>query len=207
MTPATQPVKLFRNQAAWESWLAKNSESSPGVWLRLAKKTSNVKAVTYQEALESALCHGWIDGQRKAYDENTWIQRFTRRGPASIWSKINRAKALALIEAGRMHPAGHAAIANAKAKGKWETAYDSHRTSEPPEDFLSALNANRKAKEFFPKLNRQNRYAILFRIQTAARPETRAKRIAQFVGMLAEGKTFYPNRVEPSVASKRRLHG
>jgi uncharacterized protein YdeI (YjbR/CyaY-like superfamily) len=203
----TQPVKLFRDQAAWEAWLSKNSEASPGVWLRLAKKASRIKAVTYAEALDSALCHGWIDGQRKPFDEDTWIQRFTRRGPASIWSKINRAKALALIEAGRMQPAGHAAIDKAKEKGKWETAYDSHRTSEPPEDFLTALDRNPKAKKFFPMLNRQNRYAILFRIQTATKPETRAKRIAQFVEMLAKGETIYPNSAPPTASAKRASRG
>ncbi len=182
---------LFKNQKAWETWLASHSESSPGLWLRLAKKSARLTSVTYQEALDVALCYGWIDGQKKAYDEESWLQKFTPRGTRSIWSKINRAKALKLIENGRMKPGGLASIARAKQNGQWEAAYDSHRTAGVPEDFEVALASSPKAKAFFETISRQNRYAILFRIQTAKKAETRKKRIEQFIGMLEKGETLH----------------
>ena len=186
------PVKLFRDQKAWEAWLARHFDSSAGLWLRLAKTSATLRSVTYQEALEEALCHGWIDGQKKRYDEQSWLQKFTPRGPRSIWSKINRTKALKLIKQGRMRAAGSAAIERAKEGGRWETAYDSHRTATPPRDLEAALDQNPKAKAFFATLNSQNRYAILFRIQTAKKPETRRKRIEQFTRMLEKHTTLYP---------------
>lgn len=185
------PVTLFKNQKAWETWLAKHFDSSAGVWLRIAKKDSAEKSVSYQEALDVALCYGWIDGQKQKYDEGSWLQKFTPRGPRSIWSKINRTKALALIDSGRMKPAGLAAIEKAKANGQWESAYDSHRTATVPDYFERELSRNPRAKKFFATLNSQNRYAILWRLQTAKKEETRQKRIEQFIEMLNKGETLH----------------
>lgn len=186
------PVILFQNQKAWDSWLVEHAGSSAGLWLRLAKKSANLESISYQEALEVALCYGWIDGQKKSFDEESWLQKFTPRGLKSIWSKINRAKALALIEQGRMQPFGLAAIAQAKENGRWDAAYDSHSTATPPEDFLAALDQSPKAKAFFATLNSQNRYAILFRIQTVKKAETRQKRITQFILMLEKHEKLHP---------------
>ncbi len=185
------PVTLFKNQKAWEAWLAKHFDSSPGVWMRIAKKAADLKSVNYQEALDVALCHGWIDGTRKTYDEESFIQKFTPRGPKSIWSKINKAKALAFIEEDKMKAGGHAAIEQAKANGQWDAAYDGYRTSSVPPDLDAALKENPKAKKFFETLGSQNRYAVLFRIQTAKTEVTRQRRIEQFVAMLSEGKTLH----------------
>ena len=182
--PAELPVRLFKNDAEWEAWLAKQHARSPGLWLRIAKAASNVKSVSYAEALDVALCYGWIDGQKKTFDEATWLQKFTPRGKRSIWSKINREKVQRLMEGGRMQPPGLGAVERAKANGQWDSAYDSARTSEVPDDLQRALDANPKAKAFFATLNAANRYAILFRVQTVKRAETRAKKIEQFVGML-----------------------
>ena len=187
-----QPTLLFEDQSAWESWLAANFDKSGGVWLRLGRKSSGLKTVSYQEALDVALCYGWIDGQKQRFDEASWLQRFTGRGPKSIWSKINRARALALIEQSRMRPSGLAAIERARENGQWEGAYDSHRTALPPEDFQAALDANPEAAAFYATLNSQNRYAILFRLQTARKPETRQKRLEQFIGMLVRHEKLHP---------------
>lgn len=186
------PVKLFRNQKAWDTWLDSHGTSSPGLWLRIAKKAASLKSVNYAEALESALCHGWIDGQRRAHDEDSFLQRFTPRGSRSIWSRINRAKVLELIEAGRMRPAGLAAIERAKQNGRWDAAYDSHRTAEVPDDFLAALDDNPGARAFFATLDNQNRYAVIFRLQTAIRQDTRARRIEKFIEMFARGEKLHP---------------
>jgi uncharacterized protein YdeI (YjbR/CyaY-like superfamily) len=185
-------IKLFKNQKAWEAWLKKNVTDPEGIWLRFRKKNSGLKSVTYQEAVEVALCYGWIDGQAKGFDDESWLQRFTPRGPKSIWSKINRAKALALIKSGRMRPGGLAAIETAKKNGRWKGAYDSHRTSTPPADLQKALAKNPGAKSFFASLDSQNRYAVLFRIQTAKNAETRKKRIEKFVEMLAKHEKLHP---------------
>ena len=186
------PIILIENQPAFEDWLKNNAESSAGVWLRFAKKGSGVASVTYDEAVESALCYGWIDSQAKSDDDKTWIQRFTPRGKRSIWSKINTEKAEALIAAGRMTPAGMKAIETAKQNGNWDKAYAPQSAASPPEDFLSALEQNAGAKAFFETLNSQNRFAILFRIQNAKKPETRANRIQQFIAMLEKGEKIYP---------------
>ena len=191
MTAAEQPVVFFEDEKAWEKWLAAHFDSSPGVWLRMAKKSAAMKSVTYQEALDVALCHGWIDGQKKKWDEESWIQKFTPRGKRSMWSKINREKTDVLIAQGRMTASGHAAIERAKQNGQWEAAYDSHSTSEVPEDFQKALDRSRKATKFFATLSRQNRYAVLWRIQTAKKEETRKRRIAQFIEMLKAGETLH----------------
>ena len=193
MTKTTElPIKLFKSQQAWTTWLDKNHAKSEGVWLQIAKKAGNVKTVTYTEAVEVALCYGWIDGQGKGLDDSAWLQKFTPRGPRSIWSKINRQKAEELIASGRMQPAGLAAIERAKQNGRWDNAYDSHRTAGVPADLQAALDANAKAKAFFATLDSTNRYAILFRLQTAKKAETRARRIAQFVGMLEKHEKLYP---------------
>jgi len=191
MTATEQPVVFFESEKAWEKWLASHFDSSPGVWLRIAKKSAKLESVTYQEALNVALCHGWIDGQKKKWDDESWIQKFTPRGKRSMWSKINRDKTAMLISQGRMKPAGHAAIQRAKENGQWEAAYDPHSTAVVPKDFQKALDKSRKAKNFFETLSRQNRYAILWRIQTAKKEETRKRRIAEFIEMLKAGETLH----------------
>ena len=189
---AELPQRLFKRPADWAAWLAKNHAKSPGLWLQLAKKESGVQSVTYPEAVEAALCWGWIDGQAKRYDEKTWLQKFTPRGPRSIWSQINRDKALALIGAGQMQPAGLAAVERAKQNGQWDAAYASQKNSSVPADLQAALDTNPQAQAFFATLNSVNRYAITFRLQTAKKPETRARRLEQFLRMLANGEKLYP---------------
>jgi uncharacterized protein YdeI (YjbR/CyaY-like superfamily) len=178
------PMLLFKNAKAWETFLSKNNGTSNGVWLQLAKKSSGTTSVTYSEALDIALCHGWIDGQKKAFDDSFWLQKFTPRGARSIWSKINREKALDLIQSGRMKPAGLLAIEKAKADGRWAAAYDSQKSATVPVDFQAALDAHPDANNFFSTLDSGNRYAILFRIQTAKKPETRSRRVQEFIAML-----------------------
>ena len=186
------PVILFEDQKAWEEWLVGNFASSAGLWLRLANKSAKFQTVTYQEAVEVALCYGWIDSQAKGYDEESHLQKFTRRGPKSIWSKINRAKALELIESGRMQAGGLAAINAAKESGRWEAAYDSNRSATMPGDLQAALDKSPTAAAFFATLNSQNRYAILHRIQIVRKAETRQKRIDQFIQMLERHEKLYP---------------
>jgi uncharacterized protein YdeI (YjbR/CyaY-like superfamily) len=181
---AELPVELFKDQKHWAAWLDKHHASSPGLWLRLAKKGSDIQSVSYAEALEVALCYGWIDGQKKAYDESSWLQKFTPRGDRSLWSKVNREKAEELIRTGRVKPAGLAAIERARQNGRWEAAYDSPGKATVPDDFQAELDRHPKAKEFFATLNSANRYAILWRIQTVKKAETRARRIQQFIEML-----------------------
>jgi uncharacterized protein YdeI (YjbR/CyaY-like superfamily) len=185
-------TKLFAQPDDWATWLDENHASSPGIWLRLAKKASGIQSITYAEALDVALCYGWIDGQKKSYDESSWLQKFTPRGAKSIWSKVNREKALSLIESGRMRPAGLAAIESARRDGRWDAAYDSQSVAGVPDDLQAELDRNPAAKAFFATLNSRNRYAILFRIQTAKKAETRAKRIQEFVGMLERHEMLYP---------------
>ena len=186
------PILPFTNKAKWSDWLTKQHEKSAGVWLKIAKKDANISSVTYEEALDVALCYGWIDGQKKGFDNQHWLQKFTPRGPKSIWSKINTEKAERLIASGEMKPAGLRAIEAAKQDGRWEAAYEGQKTISVPEDFQAALDKNKKAKEFFATLNSVNRYAILFRIHNAKKPETRVKRIQQFVEMLERGEKIYP---------------
>jgi uncharacterized protein YdeI (YjbR/CyaY-like superfamily) len=189
---AELPIVLFEHQEAWVTWLAQNHAEAPGIWLRHAKKASGLASVSYGEALEVALCYGWIDGQKKSYDESSWLQKWTPRGPKSIWSKINREKVLKLIENGQMKPAGMAAVERAKQDGRWDAAYDSHSTATVPSDLQAALDSNAEASAFFATLNSTNRYAILFRIQTAKKAETRAKRIQEFISMLARHEKLHP---------------
>jgi len=185
------PVRAFKTAKAWETWLSRH-EDAAGLWVRLAKRSAGRRTLAYREAVEGALCYGWIDGQGKGYDDESWLVKFTPRKPNSIWSKINRARASELVATGRMRPSGLAAIERAKQNGRWVGAYDSHRTAVPPRDLTAALKKSAKASAFFKTLNSQNRYAILFRIQTAKRPETRRARIEQFVRMLARHRTLYP---------------
>jgi len=178
------PVLLFADQQAWATWLAENHTTSTGLWLQLAKKASGLTSVSYAEALDVALCYGWIDGQKQSYDEDSWLQKFTPRGTKSIWSKINREKIAQLIERGLMQLAGLAAVESAKQDGRWDAAYDSARTMTVPDDFQAALDQSAPAAAFFATLNSANRYAVLWRIQTAKKAETRTKRIEQFIHML-----------------------
>jgi uncharacterized protein YdeI (YjbR/CyaY-like superfamily) len=190
--PGNLPIVDFESQSAWADWLAVNHGKSSGVWLRLAKKGSGVPSVTYDEAIETALCFGWIDGQKQGFDETTWLQKMTPRGPRSIWSRINRDKAEALIASGRMKPAGLQAIERAKQGGQWDAAYDSQSVATVPADLQAELDKSQAARDFFATLNSVNRYAILHRIQTATKPETRAKRIQKFVEMLKRNEKIHP---------------
>jgi uncharacterized protein YdeI (YjbR/CyaY-like superfamily) len=184
--PAELPIVSFANARAWSKWLATNHASSRGVWLKIAKKGATSASITYVEALEVALAWGWIDGQKGKLDDAWWIQRFTRRGPKSIWSKVNREKAVALIETGNMKPPGLAEVERAKRDGRWEAAYESQSRATVPPDLAKALAANPRAARFFETLESHNRYAVLFRIHTAKKAETRAMRIEKFVAMLAK---------------------
>jgi uncharacterized protein YdeI (YjbR/CyaY-like superfamily) len=187
-----EPRLTFLDQNEWENWLTHNSDTSPGIWLRLAKKGAGQPTLTYEQALESALCHGWIDGQKRTESEEYWLQRFTRRSAKSIWSRLNKDRAEALIAAGRMLPSGMREIEKAREDGRWEAAYTSSSNSVVPDDLQAALDANLKASAFFATLSSRNRYAILFRIQNAKKPATRARKIEEFIGMLNRGETIHP---------------
>lgn len=180
--------------AAWEAWLEEHHSTAPEVWLRIAKKGSGLASLSIGEALDGALCFGWIDGQRKALDDDWYLQRYTPRRARSRWSARNRARALELVEAGEMREPGHAEIERAQADGRWEAAYDSPGTIEVPHDLREALDAAPKAAALFAELDSQNRYAILYRVHDAKRANTRARRIAEFVAMLARGETPHPRR-------------
>lgn len=180
------------DQAAWRAWLADHHEESGGVWLKIAKAGSNHRSATYAEALDEALCFGWIDGQKRALDADHWLQRFTPRRPRSKWSRVNTEKAQSLIASGRMQPAGQAEVDAAKADGRWDAAYAPQRRASVPDDLAAALAANPAAAEAFDQLDSRNRYAILYRIDDAKRPQTRAARISKFVGMLARGERPHP---------------
>jgi len=190
--PTEVPVVSFADAGEWSAWLASRHTSSRGVWLKIAKKTSGTASVTYAEALEVALIWGWIDGQKGKLDEAWWLQKFTPRGTRSMWSKINRNKAIALIEAGRMKPSGLAEVERAKKDGRWDRAYESQSSASLPEDLAKALASNPRAEKFFATLEAHNRYAVLWRVQNAKKPETRARRIARFVEMLAKGEKLHP---------------
>lgn len=182
----------FESPKDWEQWLEANHAQPQGVWLKIAKKDSGATSVNYTEALDVALCYGWIDGQKQSFDTTYYLQKFTPRRPKSIWSKVNVKKVAALTAAGKMKPGGLAAVDAAKQDGRWDQAYDSHRTTEVPSDFQAALDAHPQAKAFFATLDKTNTYAILWRIQTAKKPETRRARIEKCIAMLNEGKKFHP---------------
>jgi uncharacterized protein YdeI (YjbR/CyaY-like superfamily) len=186
------PVIAFKSQQDWDAWLTSQRTRSKGLWLKLAKKASGVASVSKQEAIDAALCHGWIDGQLDSFDEKYWLIRFTPRQSASKWSEKNRARALQLVEVGRMRPAGLKEIERARTDGRWNGAYASQSTAQVPDDLRAALEKNGKAKRFFETLDSRNRYAILYRIHNVKKAETRIARIEQFVTMLFEGKTLYP---------------
>jgi uncharacterized protein YdeI (YjbR/CyaY-like superfamily) len=191
-TAAEQPEIAFATIAEFEAWLDEQHDRSDGIWLRFAKKGSGIPSVTYAEVLQVALAYGWIDGQTKSIDETWYRQRWTPRRKRSLWSTRNRKFAEDLIAAGRMRPAGLAEVERAKADGRWDAAYDGPARATVPDDLQAALDANPAAAEAFAGLDKQNRYAILHRVQTARRAETRERRIAQFVEMLARGERLYP---------------
>ena len=192
MPPDPLPVMTFESTDAWDTWLAAHHTDSPGLWLKIAKKGAAGRTVSYSDALDVALCHGWIDGQKGRHDDDYWLQRFTPRKPGGNWSKINTELAAALIASGRMRPAGLREVERARADGRWEQAYESQSRVTVPEDLARALAANERARAFFATLDSANRYAILYRIGTAKKPETRAKRIDTFVTMLSEHKKIHP---------------
>lgn len=190
-SPNDYPTLLVNDKEAWRDWLDQHHDDQPGVWLRLAKVGSALESVSYSEALEVALCYGWIDGQAKKFDEDSWIQKFTPRRKRSLWSKRNRDLVERLIAVGLMHDAGLAAVDAAKSDGRWERAYSAPSKATVPDDLRIALNKSPEAKAFFETINNTNRFAILNRIETAVKPETRARRIAKFVAMLERGETLY----------------
>ena len=184
------PTLPFESKNEFAEWLAKNHDKSAGAWLKLAKKDAEILSVTYKEAVNVALCYGWIDGQAKSFDDKFWLVKFTPRRPKSIWSQINTKRVEQLIASGEMKPAGLKAVEAAKQDGRWDAAYASQKNILVPDDFKSALSKNGKAKTFFESLTGAKRYSFLFRIETAKKAETRAKRILQFVEMLEKGETF-----------------
>ena len=188
--PTDVPIQLFRDAAAWEAWLVAHADA-PGLWLKIAKKDQGVVSVTYPEALDVALCHGWIDGLKRSCDAQYFLQRFTPRRPRSVWSKINIGKVETLIATGRMRPGGLREVEAAQADGRWQAAYDSARNIEVPDDLAAAFKKNAKARKFFEQIDRSNRYAVLWRIQTAKKPETRAARIEKLVAMLERGEKIH----------------
>jgi uncharacterized protein YdeI (YjbR/CyaY-like superfamily) len=181
-----------KSSVAWGKWLAKNHRKSPGAWLRIYKKDSGIVTVTYAEALDEALCHGWIDGLRRSHDAESFVQKFTPRRAKSIWSKINRQHIERLSKEGRMKPAGMEAVAAAKNDGRWDAAYDSVKTATIPADFLKEVSRDARARAFFKSLNRTNLYSIAWRLQTANKPETRARRMEAILEMMRQGKKFHP---------------
>ena len=183
---------LFPSQAAFAQWLAAHHDHSDGVWLRHAKKGAPIPSVSYQEALEAALCFGWIDGQKRSLDQHQYLQRWTPRRSRSLWSKVNREKVLRYIEEGKMQPSGLAEIERAKKDGRWDAAYDSSSTATVPPELHAAFNDHPGAAEFFATLKSQNRYAVLFRLQTAIKPQTRVRKAQEYAAMLARHETLHP---------------
>lgn len=185
------PILPFQSQKKWKDWLFKNHSQSNGVWIQLYKKDSGVKSINHSQALEEALCFGWIDGQAKSYDEHSYLQKFTPRRQRSIWSKRNTEIIERLVQEDRLHPAGLAEMEKAKADGRWSNAYDSPSKMKIPDDFLAQLSKNNKALKFFNTLNKTNTYAIAWRLQTAKKPETRQRRIKTIIDMLEQNKKFH----------------
>jgi uncharacterized protein YdeI (YjbR/CyaY-like superfamily) len=188
------PVIAFKSQLAWDAWLTSQPAQSKGLWLKLAKKSSGIASVSKSEAIDTALCHGWIDGQLDSFDDTYWLIRFTPRQSTSKWSERNRARAVHLIDQNCMRPAGLSEIERAKKDGRWDAAYAPQSTAEVPEDLRAALARSKQAERFFETLDSANRYAILHRIHSVKKPDTRAARIAKYVAMLMEGKTIYPQK-------------
>jgi uncharacterized protein YdeI (YjbR/CyaY-like superfamily) len=188
---ADLPIVLFASPVEFERWLEESHADSSGLWLKIAKKGSGVESVTYAEALEVALCFGWIDSQKRGFDERHFLQRFTPRRPRGKWSQINRDAAEGLIAAGRMRPAGLAEVEAARADGRWEAAYAGQRTAAVPDDLQRELDANPAAREFFAGLDGANRYAIVYRLDDAKKPETRERRLRKFIAMLERGEKIH----------------
>jgi uncharacterized protein YdeI (YjbR/CyaY-like superfamily) len=186
------PIMPFASPAEWEEWLENHHAASDGVWIKIAKKGSGIESILHPEALEIALCFGWIDSRREGLDDRYFLQRYTPRRSRSRWSRINREAAERLIADGRMRPAGLAEVERAKADGRWDAAYAGQRSAAVPDDLQRELDARPAAKAFFAGLSSQNRYAILYRLEDAKKPETRARRLAKFVAMLEAGETIYP---------------
>ncbi|AOP33730.1 bacteriocin-protection protein [Leptospira tipperaryensis] len=187
------PVLFFKDPKEWERWLKKNHSEAAPIWIKFAKKESKIVSLTYAEALDVALCYGWIDSQKQKFDDSFWLQKFSVRGPKSIWSKINQEKTKALIKDGKMKPAGLKAIEAAKKDGRWDAAYESQSKAEIPKDFAKLLKQNPDAKEFFESLNSANRYAILFRLHHTKKEETRIKKMDQLIEMLKRKEKFHDN--------------
>lgn len=185
------PILLFASPTDFEAWLEENHSGSDGLWLKIAKKGSGVESVSYAEALELALCFGWIDSQKRGFDERHFLQRFTPRRPRGKWSRLNRDKAEKLIAAGAMRPAGLAEVEAAKADGRWQAAYAGQRMATVPADLQRELDRNRAAREFFATLDSANRYAILYRLEEAKKPETRERRMRKFLDMLERGERIH----------------
>ena len=186
-----RPAMAFASAAAFRQWLTRHHAGHSGIWLKIAKKASGLPTVTYAQAVDEALCFGWIDSQKKTFDATTFLQKFTPRGKRSVWSKLNVGHVSRLEKQGRMKPAGLAAVAAAKADGRWAAAYHSFSTATMPEDFLTALAREPEARAFFDTLNKTQRYSFFFRITTAKKTETRTKRIAEFVTMLKRGEKLH----------------
>ena len=189
--PEENQTRAFASSKAWETWLARNHAKAPGIWLQIYKKGSGQRSVTYAEALDAALCYGWIDSQKRPKDEASWLQRFGPRRPRGGWSRINTRHAERLIAEGRMKPAGLAEVEAARRDGRWQRAYDSPSAASVPTDFLKALAKDKKAQSVFEGLSRANVYAIAYRLQTAKKPETREKRMRTILAMLARGESFH----------------
>lgn len=186
------PIRSFPDRDAWWAFLAEQPGDTRGIWMRIARKGSDIESIDHPQALEAAICFGWIDGQKASYDERWWVQRFGPRSARSRWSKVNRAKAEQLIEQGLMQPAGLREVERARADGRWNAAYDAQSVAQVPDDLARELDARPKARAFFESLDSRNRYSVLYRIQDAKRPETRARRIAKYVAMLEAGEKIYP---------------
>jgi uncharacterized protein YdeI (YjbR/CyaY-like superfamily) len=187
----TLPAITFESQQEWEAWLSKNHNKSDGVWIKVYKKDSGITSIHPPEALEEALCYGWIDGQRKGLDEKSYLQKYTPRRKRSMWSKINTGHIARLTKLGKMKPSGVAEVERAKADGRWDLAYESPKNTVVPEDFLKELFKNKKAEEFFKSLNKTNTFAVSFQINSAKKQETKEKRIKKLVEMFARGEKLY----------------
>jgi uncharacterized protein YdeI (YjbR/CyaY-like superfamily) len=198
------PTIAFKSQIDFDVWLTSQSRDCPGLWLKVAKKSSGIASISRDEAVDAALCHGWIDGQLDSFDEAHWLIRFTPRLSTSKWSERNRARALALVASGHMGSEGLREIERAKADGRWDAAYAGQSTAQVPDDLRRALAKNSKARAFFDELDSRNRYAILYRTHSAKKPETRAARIEKFVAMLASRETIHPMKAKAPKRAARK---
>ena len=201
--PRDLPVIAFSSRQAFDVWLTSQPADCRGLWLKIAKKSSGIASISRAEAVDSALCHGWIDGQLDSFDGDYWLIRFTPRQSASQWSEINRARAQELVALGRMRPAGVKEMERAKKDGRWDAAYAGQSKAQVPDDLARALAKSKKAKAFFETLDGRNRFAILYRVHSAKKPETRAVRIEKFVAMLVEGETLYPLGAQAQQRAKK----